>query len=103
MEAYEKVSAALPPSSAREHRVRVAAVAAAGVAAFGAAPVEDDLPDVLAGSLGVPREEMARLVAALTTPLGSQPELRELGDTNTLRRRPVIGLDGRATRASVPE
>lgn len=94
VDAFEKVSAALPASADREHRVHVAAVAAAGVAKFGGAPVEDDLPGALAESLGTPREEMVRLVAALTTPLGSQPELRELGDTNTLRRRPVIGLDG---------
>ena len=94
MDAFEEASAAFPPSTDREHRVYVAAVLAAGVAKFGAAPIEDDLPGVLAERLGAPREEMVRLVAALTTPLGSQPELGDLGDTNTLRRRPVIGLDG---------
>ncbi|WP_194292139.1 hypothetical protein, partial [Streptomyces jumonjinensis] len=73
--------------------MQVAAALTAGIALFGAAPVEDDLPGVLAADLGVPHEEMVRLVAALTTPLGSQPGLRELGDTNTLRRRPVVGLD----------
>ncbi|MFG2267307.1 hypothetical protein [Streptomyces sp. NPDC048720] len=93
MAAFEHASAALLPSPDREQRVQVAATLTAGVATFGASPVEDDLPGVLATELGAPHEEMVRLVAALTTPLGSQPALGALGDTNSLRRRPVIGLD----------
>jgi hypothetical protein len=33
---------------------------------------------------------------------GINPELRELGDTNTLRRRPVVGLDTHAVCGHVP-
>ncbi|MFD6743243.1 hypothetical protein ACWHA6_38210 [Streptomyces anthocyanicus] len=94
VKAFEGAFAAFPPSAGEEQRVQMAAVVSAGVAQFGAAPVESDLPGVLAEQLGAPREEMACLVVALTTPLGSQPALSALGDTNTLRRRPVIGLDG---------
>ncbi|MFB8215708.1 hypothetical protein [Streptomyces anulatus] len=94
MTEFENASALLAPSAGREQRVQVAATLTAGVATFGASPVEDDLPGVLASELNnAPHEEMARLVAALTTPLGSQPALKTLGDTNALRRRPVIGLD----------
>ncbi|NMO54546.1 hypothetical protein HH310_25605, partial [Actinoplanes sp. TBRC 11911] len=68
----------------------------AHVAASVAAPLEDDLPGLLAERTGLPRERLTAVLKALATPLGSQPELQTLGDTNALRRRPVIGLpDGR--------
>ncbi|MGW8775909.1 hypothetical protein [Streptomyces sp. NPDC055794] len=93
MTEFENASALLAPLPGREQRVQVAATFTAGVATFGASPVEDDLPGVLTTELNAPHEETARLVAALTTPLGSQPALKSLSDTNALRRRPVIGLD----------
>ncbi|WP_328891707.1 hypothetical protein [Streptomyces sp. NBC_00316] len=92
VDALQDVLAALQASTDKAHRSQLALVHAAGVATFGAAPVEDDLPGLLAERLNAPRDEMTRLVASLTTQLGSQPGLRELSDTNTLRRRPIIGL-----------
>lgn len=77
-----------------EARLQYLASHFAGLATFGAAPVEDDLPGFLAQRTGIPREELAKLVEALSTTLGSQPDLKKLGDTNTLRNRPIIALPG---------
>jgi hypothetical protein len=84
--------AQLPRPSSRDVALQYAAAHAAGLATFGAAPVEEDLPGVLAERTGIPRQQVAVLVASLSTPLGSQPGLRELRDSNSLRRRPIIGL-----------
>jgi hypothetical protein len=64
----------------------------ARIATSSAALVEDDLPGVLAHQTGIPRDQLMRLVTALSTPLGSQPSLQKIGDTNTLRTRPIIAL-----------
>ncbi|MCX4538434.1 hypothetical protein OHA79_50910 (plasmid) [Streptomyces sp. NBC_00841] len=92
LDALQDVLAAAKASTDKTHRSQLALVHSAGVATFGAAPVEDDLPGLLAERLNAPHNDMTRLVASLTTQLGSQPDLRELGDTNALRRRPIIGL-----------
>jgi hypothetical protein len=86
--------AQLPRPSGPDMLVQYAAAHAAGLATFGAASVEEDLPGLLAERTGVPRRQLAGLVASLTTPLGSQPSLRSLSDANSLRRRPIVGLPG---------
>ncbi|WP_279578868.1 hypothetical protein [Fodinicola feengrottensis] len=73
------------------------------LATFGSAPVEEDLVGVIVERAGLASAEVARLVAALTTHLGSQQELTGMHDTNTLRRRSIIALpDGRCLWA-VPD
>lgn len=65
------------------------------MATFGAAPVED-LVELLTERANIPRDRLSGLLAAMTTALGSQPTFANLFETNTLRRRPIIGLpDGR--------
>ncbi|MEU8392231.1 hypothetical protein [Micromonospora sp. NPDC048843] len=79
-----------------EERLPLRLMYDAYTATFAAAPLEDDLPGLLAERTGIPRERLAAALAALVTPLGSQPGLSTLGATNRLRRRPIIGLpDGR--------
>jgi hypothetical protein len=79
-----------------EDRVQFLAAHMAGMATFAAAPVEEDLPALLAERTSIPRDRLAAVLAALATPLGSQPDLGTLTDTNRLRRRPIMGLpDGR--------
>jgi hypothetical protein len=85
-----------PRPSSPDMALQYAAAHAAALATFGAAPVEEDLPGLLAERTGIPRQQLAVLVASLSTPLGSQLGLRTLSDPNSLRRRPIIGLpDGR--------
>jgi hypothetical protein len=77
-------------------RGQALAVGMAGLAAFGAVPIEDDLPALLAERTGIPRTRLAAVIKALATPLGSQPEFSALTDTNRIRRHPIILLpDGR--------
>jgi hypothetical protein len=93
---FNAASHKVPPPAGIEARLQYAAAHAAGMAKFGAAPVEDDLPALLADRTGIPRDRLAAVLAALATPLGSQPDLHTITDTNRLRRRPIIGLpDGR--------
>jgi hypothetical protein len=94
--AFEDGAGRYPPPAGIGAKVQFAAGIMAGIATFGAAPVEEDLPGLLADATGLSRERLAAVLAALTTPLGSQPDLHTISDNNTLRRRPVIGLpDGR--------
>lgn len=94
VEEFDPILKQIPRRPDRDTLLQYLAGHQAGVATFGAAPVEDDLPGLLAERTGIRRDELAALVTALTTPLGSQPELNSLDATNTLRRRPVIGLPG---------
>ncbi|MGW5265705.1 hypothetical protein ACWEQG_32425 [Microbispora sp. NPDC004025] len=82
----------ISPPTDEEAFTKYALGLAAGVATFGAAPVEDDLPALLTERTSIPHDQLVALVTALATPLGSQPELRTLNDANTLRRRPIIAL-----------
>jgi len=94
LDQFDSAFAQLSRPSEPDMLIQYAAAHTAGLATFGAAPVEEDLPGLLAERTGVPLQQLAVLVVSLTTPLGSQPGLRSLGATNSLRRRPIIGLPG---------
>lgn len=86
----------IPSDADRETVIQHLAGHAAGVATFGAAPAEDDLVGVLVERTNITRGKVAALVTALATPLGSQPHLTAMHETNSLRRRPIISFpDGR--------
>jgi hypothetical protein len=95
-EALDAAFAALPRPGDREEAVQQMATHAAGLMTFGAAPIEDDLPALLAEHAHIPVTETKELLGTLSTPLGSQSAFQRLGDNNTLRRKPIIQLpDGR--------
>ncbi len=81
----------IPSDADRETVIQHLAGHAAGVATFGA-PAEDDLVGVLVERTNITRGEVAALVTALATPLGSQPHLTAMHETNSLRRRPIISF-----------
>jgi hypothetical protein len=85
----------IPPDADHDTLVQMLAGHMAGVATYGAAPVAD-LTNPIAERTGLPQPAVAAILQALTTPLGSQPDIDRLTSPNTLRRRPIIGLpDGR--------
>ncbi|MEV8441907.1 hypothetical protein AB0425_31395 [Actinosynnema sp. NPDC051121] len=102
VEEFQVVLDRIPADADQDTVTHYLATHMAGLATFGAAPVED-LADVLAEKTVVPRDGVALILKTLTTSLGSQTELRSMTDTNSLRRRPVVGLpDGRGLWA-VPD
>ncbi|GHE80778.1 hypothetical protein GCM10017786_08740 [Amycolatopsis deserti] len=90
----------IPRKTPRDELVEHLGRHMAGIATFASAPVED-LVELLTQRTGIPRDQLSRLLDAMTTQLGSQPTFANLFETNILRRRPIIGLpDGRKLWAS---
>ncbi|MFC3898034.1 hypothetical protein ACFOWZ_41760 [Lentzea rhizosphaerae] len=99
---FQVVLDQIPPRADHATVVQYAAAHAAGMATFGAAPLEDDLASLLAQRTSIPRDQLEALLGSLSTALGSQPELDSLHAANTLRRRPIVTVPGGRHLWAVP-
>lgn len=67
-----------------------------GLARFGSSDLELDMPGMIAAYGSFDPQEVANVLNALSTPIGSQPDFASLGDNNACRYRPILKLaDGR--------
>lgn len=77
-------------------RIQITAGHMMGLTRFGCADVENDMAGMVAAYGGFDRQEVDAVLTSLSTPLGTQPSLARLSDTNRLRNQPILAVsDGR--------